>query len=57
MKNKILIICHDYLPLETPNSFRWSSIAEYWVQQGHDVYVVCGTIWNTICLAFNLLLL
>lgn len=41
MKNKILIICHDYLPLETPNSFRWSSIAEYWVQQGYDVYMVC----------------
>ncbi len=42
MKNKILIICYDYLPLETPNSFRWSSIAEYWVQQGYDVYMVCA---------------
>ena len=42
MKNKILIICHDYLPLETPNSFRWSSIVEYWVQQGYDVYMVCA---------------
>ena len=42
MENKILIICYDYLPLETPNSFRWSSIAEYWVQQGYDVYMVCA---------------
>ena len=42
MKNKILIICYDYMPLETPNSFRWSSIAEYWVQQGYDVYMVCA---------------
>jgi hypothetical protein len=42
MENKILIICYDYLPLETPNSFRWSNVAEYWVQQGHDVYIVCA---------------
>jgi len=44
MEKKILIICYDYLPLETPNSFRWSSIAEYWANRGYKISVI--SIWK-----------
>ena len=43
MIDKVLIICYDYLPLISPNSFRWSSIAEYWVsKQAYEVHVICA---------------
>jgi hypothetical protein len=42
MKNEILLICFDYLPMVTPNSLRWSSIAEYWSDQGFIVHVICS---------------
>jgi glycosyltransferase involved in cell wall biosynthesis len=42
MGKKILIICYDYLPLVTPNSFRWSGIAEYWAKQAYEVCVICA---------------
>ena len=42
MKNEILLICFDYLPMVTPNSFRWSSIAEYWSDHGFQIHVICS---------------
>ncbi len=38
----ILIITYNYLPMNSPRSFRWSSIAEFWTEQGHCVDVVCA---------------
>ncbi|MFN7116615.1 MAG: hypothetical protein ACK4TA_07420 [Saprospiraceae bacterium] len=38
---RILLIHTQYLPAINPNVFRWSAIAMYWVQQGHDVHVMC----------------
>ncbi len=26
----------------TPNSFRWSSIAEHWARQAYEIYVICA---------------
>lgn len=39
-QSSILIICYDYASVLSPNDFRWRSIAEHWVKQGYEVYVV-----------------
>lgn len=41
-RSRILIISHSYKPCLTPRSFRWTAIAEKWVQQGGKVDVVCS---------------
>jgi len=42
MNNKILIISYDYNPLVTPNSFRWSSVAELLVRRNYQVFVIAA---------------
>ncbi|WP_018757569.1 hypothetical protein [Paenibacillus terrigena] len=37
---KVLIICYDYLPIGSPHAYRWSAIAEKWVENGHQVDIV-----------------
>ena len=39
---RILIITSYYHPVQTPNVYRWSSIAEYWVKEGHEVHLLCS---------------
>ncbi|MGK0365635.1 MAG: glycosyltransferase involved in cell wall biosynthesis [Saprospiraceae bacterium] len=39
---KILILSPYYFPYINPRAHRWTSIAEYWVQQGHEIHVVCS---------------
>ncbi|MEN0004222.1 MAG: hypothetical protein AAF798_08770 [Bacteroidota bacterium] len=41
---RILIITALYHPSKSPNVYRWSAIAEYWVQQGHEVHVLCTSL-------------
>lgn len=38
---RILILLVQYYPVRNPNVYRWSAIAEYWVEQGHEVHVLC----------------
>lgn len=42
MNNMILIISYDYYPLVTPNSFRWSSVAELLVKKNYRVFVIAA---------------
>lgn len=37
---KLLLITFDYSPGISPRSFRWTGLAEYWAEQGHEVYVL-----------------
>jgi len=37
---KVLIICYDYVPIESPHAFRWSAISEKWVENGHEVHIL-----------------
>ena len=39
---RILIVSHSYRPHLSPRALRWSTIAEYWVRQGHDVDVIAA---------------
>jgi len=39
---RILLLPMHYHPVINPNVFRWSAIAEHWVQQGHEVHVLCA---------------
>lgn len=39
---RILIITSYYHPVQTPNVYRWSSIAEYWAREGHEVHLLCS---------------
>lgn len=41
-RSRILIISHSYKPSINPRVFRWTAIAEKWVQQGKKVDVVCS---------------
>ena len=41
-RSRILIISHSYTPFLNPRAFRWTAIAEKWVQQGGKVDVVCS---------------
>lgn len=38
---RILLLLVQYYPVRNPNVYRWSAIAEYWAQQGHEVHVLC----------------
>jgi hypothetical protein len=38
---RILILLVQYYPVRNPNVYRWSAIAEHWVQQGHTIHVLC----------------
>ena len=42
MNNKVLIITYDYTPLVTPNSFRWSSVAEALLNRNYQVFVLAA---------------
>ena len=37
---KILILAPYYFPYINPRAHRWTSIAEYWAMQGHEVHVI-----------------
>lgn len=37
---KILILAPYYFPNINPRAHRWTSIAEHWVQQGHEVHLI-----------------
>lgn len=37
---KILILCPYYFPNINPRAHRWTSIAEYWAAEGHDIHLV-----------------
>lgn len=39
---KILIINYHYPPSNTAHSYRWELLRRYFLNQGHEVYVVCG---------------
>ncbi len=38
---RILIITSYYHPVQTPNVYRWSAIAQQWTSQGHEVHILC----------------
>ena len=40
---RILLLLTHYHPVMNPNVFRWSAIAAHWVQEGHEMHVVCAT--------------
>ena len=40
---RILIITYKYLPEIAPRVFRWSSLVDYWVKQGHCIDVICAS--------------
>jgi hypothetical protein len=42
-RQRILIISYSYAPQPTPRALRWSSIANFWVEQGIDVDVITGS--------------
>ena len=39
---KVILVNYRYMPEDYPNALRWAPIAEYWVEQGHSVDVVCA---------------
>ncbi|MBK9337750.1 MAG: glycosyltransferase [Lewinellaceae bacterium] len=39
---RLLLITAWYHPFIHPRAHRWTSIAEYWAAQGHEVHVVCA---------------
>lgn len=39
---KILILSPYYFPYINPRAHRWTSIAEHWAMQGHEVHVICS---------------
>ncbi len=41
---KILILSYSYAPKLNPRAFRWTAIARHWVDQGHQVALVCGSV-------------
>jgi len=43
---RILLITPLFSPLSDPRSHRWSSIAEYWEKQGHEVVCITEKIKN-----------
>ncbi len=38
---RILLVILNYHPAANPNVYRWSAIAEHWVENGHEVHVLC----------------
>ena len=43
---RVLVVSYAYAPDILPRAFRWATIAERWVAQGHQVDVVCGPDLN-----------
>lgn len=41
---RILIVTHGYFPMHNPRAFRWTAIAEKWVDEGKSVDVI--TAWT-----------
>ena len=39
---KILLLSPYYFPYINPRAHRWTSIAEYWGSQGHEIHVICS---------------
>lgn len=39
---RILLITPYYFPYINPRAHRWTSIAEDWAKQGHEVHVICS---------------
>jgi hypothetical protein len=39
---RILIVCYSYFPALNPRAFRWTALAEEFVDRGHDVHVICN---------------
>lgn len=39
---RILIVTAWYYPFIHPRAHRWTSLAEYWAGQGHEVHVLCA---------------
>ncbi len=39
---RILLITPYYFPYINPRAHRWTSIAEEWAKQGHEVHVICS---------------
>ncbi|MEM1217272.1 MAG: glycosyltransferase [Bacteroidota bacterium] len=39
---RILILTPYYYPYINPRAFRWTQIAAQWVQEGHEVHVLCS---------------
>jgi glycosyltransferase involved in cell wall biosynthesis len=37
---RILLISYSYTPGTNPRAFRWTTVAEYWARQGHQVSVI-----------------
>jgi hypothetical protein len=45
MNKQLLIVTHDYPPINSARAIRWSALAEYWAQQGHNVDIISA--WQT----------
>lgn len=39
---KILLLSYFYAPEVSPGAYRWTPVAERWIEQGHEVDVVCA---------------
>lgn len=41
---RVLVVAHGYAPAASPRAFRWTSLAEAWAADGHEVDVVTSTL-------------
>lgn len=41
MADRVLVISHEYLPIENPACFRWGSVAREWSKKGKEVHILC----------------
>lgn len=39
---KVLLLGYFYAPEASPGAYRWTPVAERWIEQGHEVDVVCA---------------
>lgn len=39
---RLLIVSYCFPPDMNPRAFRWGGLARYWVEEGHEIDVVCG---------------
>lgn len=46
MKIKLLIITYDYIPIASPNTYRWQEIAEYLIGNEFDVTIITSKSKN-----------
>ena len=40
--SRYLIMSYYYTPMVSARAFRWHTIARHWIEQGHEVDVVCA---------------